>query len=86
MRLTILLAGDDLFVQGDFASNYAAYHSRRLTEALPPRLLRAAKSLGEWANEQEPDLIAEVEKTRTIQELQRDIERMQKQLDAMRGN
>lgn len=84
MRLVILLAGDDLFVEGGWASVYGQ-HSRRLTEQLPDDVREAAQTLAIWGNEYEPTLRQEVERARAVDELSRDIARLQAQLDALRA-
>lgn len=84
MKIVILLLDDDLFVEGSFTSAYGP-HSKRLTEDLPQSVRNAARRVGTWANGAEADLVHDVERARTRDELTRDIARLQAQLDATRA-
>ena len=79
MRLTMILAGADLFVQGEWTSAYGV-HAKRLTEDMPANIRNHAKAVAEWANDQEADLRTLIEHTEERSDLENLIALLQQRL------
>lgn len=84
MRLTMIFAGPDLFVQGEWTTAYGV-HSKRLTEDMPPNIRNAAEQVCDWANDQEGDLRELIEHTEEAAALQNLITLLQLRLGQISG-
>lgn len=76
MRIVLILADDDLFIQAEWLSIYGEHH-KRVTEDAPEEVQDAARTLAEWANALEPELRANMENLTELAEVRRDIARLQ---------
>ena len=86
MRLVITYdpAQDDLFVQGEWTSVHGV-HGKRLTEDMPVPIRTAARDVIDWAQAQETGLRQGIERVNELQEIERDIARLNARRQQLRG-
>lgn len=74
MRLTLERFGEQIFVQGQWASIYSQDHSKAVWEDMPAEIQEHARALLAWADSEcEPKLAAEITGYERRRQIDRDI-------------